>query len=264
MDVFKQELKFQARSIFTWTISITLTLIVFMAIYPGFAKEADLLREATASFPKALLDSIGLDPDLVFEASGFVSYIYGFLQLILAIMGALYAFQVLAREKAARMNDFLFVKPVTRISVVLQKVLASLLAFLVTNAVIYLVYRTMAELFEIDPENMSIINQIIFGTLLLQVLVFALASVIAVSVKKIRSPSGSATAVSFSLYLILILGRILDHDLVKKLTPFGYVEPLEITRYGLSLQTIGGMAIASTLLLALAALILYRRDLEVS
>lgn len=264
MTVLKQELKFQTRSILTWTGSVILTLIIFMAIYPGFAEEAELLRDAMAAYPKALMDTIGLDPELIFEASGFVSYIYGFLQVFLAIMGALYAFQVVAREKAAKMNDFLFVKPVARLSIAAQKVLCSLIAFLVINGVIFLMYRLMADLWTIGEKNMARIHEIILGSFLLQILFFAIASVIAVTVKKIKSPVGSATGLAFGFYLVLILGRLLEKDLIKKLTPFGYVEPLEITMNGLSGATIAWISLASLLLLALAAYIFHHRDLEVA
>ncbi len=264
MTVLKQELKFQTRSILTWTISVAFALVIFMAIYPGFAEEADLLRDAMAAFPKALLDSIGLDPELIFEATGFVSYIYGLLQLFLAIMGALYAFEVVAREKVARMNDFLFVKPVARLNIAGQKILASLTAFVIMNGVIFLMFQLMAELWTISDKNMARVDQIIFASFLLQILIFAIASVIAVSVKRIKSPVGSATGLAFGFYLLLVLARLLEKDLLKKLTPFGYVEPLEIALNGLSGATALGMALAALLLLALAGYILHRRDLEVA
>lgn len=264
MTVLKQELKFQTRSILTWTLSIAITLSIFMAIYPGFAKEADNLKEAMAAFPAALMDSIGLDPELIFEASGFVSYIYGFIQLFLAIMGALYAFQVLAREKTARMNDFLFVKPAARLSIALQKAACSLLAFLVINGVIFLMFQFMADLWAIGERNMERIHEIMLASFLLQILVFAIASVMAVTVKRIKSPVGSATGLSFGFYLVLILGRLLEKDLLKKLTPFGYVEPLAIIQNGLPLATIAGLSLSSLLLLALAGYIFHKRDLEVA
>lgn len=264
MTILKQELKFQTRSILIWTGSCVLTLILFMAVYPIFADEAELLSHAMAAFPEALLNSLGLDPKLIFEASGFVSYIYGILQLFLAIMGALYAFQILGREKGAKMNDFLYVKPVSRLSIFTQKTLCSFLAFLVINGVIFLTFQIMADLWSFRGENMVRINEIILASFQLQILIFAMAALLALTGKRVKSPVGSATGLAFFFYLILLLGRLLDKDILKKLTPFGYVEPLEITLHGLSGTTLAGMFLASFLLLALAAFILKRRDLEVT
>lgn len=263
MKVLRQELKFQTRSILVWTISTALVLLLFMGIFPSFAREAETLKKAMTAFPKLLLDSIGLDVELIFEAGGFVSYIYGMLQVFLAVMGALYAFSVVGREKGARMNDFLFVKPVSRTAILLQKILASFIAFLILTGVILLLFLVMGRLWDMDAANLGVIQEIVWASFLLQIFFFALASVIAVLLKKIKSPVGAATGLAFFLYFILLMGRIMDEEVIKKLSPFGFVVPLDITLNHLSLTTVGAFLGLTILCLALTTFLLNQRDLEV-
>ncbi|KAF5065947.1 hypothetical protein DSECCO2_268880 [anaerobic digester metagenome] len=262
MTIFWQELKFQRRSLLIWITTFAAVLLLFMGIFPGFAQEADTLKRALAAFPKAMFDSIGMDIEKIFEASGFVSYIYGFIQLFLAIMGALYGLNIVNREKIARMNDFLYVKPVSRLSVFSQKVLAALVSFFLMNAVLYLMFHGMAAIWEIDQANLNTIDQIILGGLLLQLLVFSLASLLGLMLRRIKNPVGLATALSFTLFFILLIGRLMDDDKIKALTPFGYVEPLEITTKGLAGTTVAGFVALTAALLCLNAILLIRRDLE--
>lgn len=262
MNILRQEVRFQARTVISWAVSLVMVLLVFMGLYPGFAREADTLKEALGLFPRALLSSIGMDVDKIFEASGFVSYIYGFVQLFLGVMGALFGFQMLGREKMARMNDFLFARPVTRTSVFLQKVLVALLSFVLIHIVLYLLFHAMASAWAIDGANLTAIDQILLGGFLLQLLLFCLAGLLAVLSRRIKNPVGAASGLGFGLFLILMTGRLMDEDKVKKLSPFGYVEPLEIAVRGLSAATILGFAALSLLLLALTGLALTRQDLE--
>lgn len=263
MNVFKQELKFQTRSIVIWAGSITAVLLVFMSIFPGFAKEAATLQKALSAFPSAMFSAIGLDIDTIFNAGGFVSYIYGIMMLFLAIMGALYGFHVMDREKIARMNDFLYAKPSARWNMFVQKLLVSLTAFLILNAVIFGLFQWMAYSWNIDARNLSLINQIILGGFLLQIFMFALATLLSIFMKRIKNPIGSATALGFGFFLVLMIGRLMDEAIIKKLTPFGYVEPIEILRFGLSPATISGFLGLTLLLLGLSMYFRQTRDLEV-
>ena len=262
MNVFKQELKFQMRSILYWTGSIAVVLLIFMSIFPSFAKEAASLKQALASFPPAMFAAIGMDIETIFEAGGFVSYIYGFIELCLAIMGALYGYTVMGREKMARMNDFLYAKPASRPWVFLQKLVVSLSIFVFLNAVLFVIFQWLANVWTIDANNLMLINQIIAGGFLLQLFMFALSTLLALVSRRIKNPVGSATGLGFGFFLVLMIGRLMDEPLIKQLTPFGYVEPLTIIKDGLTLPIILGFLAATLLLLALSLYLWQTTDLE--
>ena len=262
MNVFKQELKFQGRSIFYWTGSVTIVLMIFMSLFPSFSKEAGPLKQAMAAFPSAMLTTIGIDIDTIFEAGGFVSYIYGFIELCLAIMGALYGYTVMGREKMARMNDFLYAKPAARRSVFIQKLLVALLLFTILNGALFVIFGWLAYAWTIDANNLALINQIILGGFLLQLFMFALATLLSLISRRIKNPIGSATGLGFGFFLVLMIGRLMDETWIKRLTPFGYVEPLMIIQDGLALTTIVGFLLITLLLLALSLYLWQTTDLE--
>ena len=262
MRIYRQELKFQARSIVLWLGSILTALLLFMGIFPGFAREADLLKDALSAFPESLMASMGMDINTIFEASGFVSYIYGFIQLVLVIMATLYGLTLMNREKLARMSDFLYAKPLSRQRIFLEKVLAAITAFLIIHIAIVLMFFFMATRWAIDDSSQIAINQMILSGLLLQILTFALSTLWGTLSQRIKNPVGSASALSFGLFLILLVGRLMSNDVIKKLSPFGYVEPLEISAKGLSSIAIISFFLLSLALLTLSALILTRQDLE--
>lgn len=262
MNVFKQELKFQQRSILYWTGSITIVLLIFMSVFPSFAKEAGPLKQALAAFPSAMFTAIGMDIDTIFEAGGFVSYIYGFIELFLAIMGALYGYTVMGREKMARMNDFLYAKPTARRSVFIQKFFVALLIFTILNGVLLIIFQGLAYTWTIDAKNLALIDQIIFGGYLLQLFMFALATLLSLVSRRIKNPIGSATGLGFGFFLVLMIGRLMDEPWIKRLTPFGYVEPLTIISKGLPVTTIVGFLASTLLLVALSLYLWQTTDLE--
>ena len=140
---------------------------------------------------------------------------------------------------------------------------AAVVIFLLLNAALFLMFRFLAARWTIDAANLAVIDQIILGGFLLQLLIFALASLLGLVMKRIKNPVGSATALSFTLFLVLMVGRLMDDDNIKGMTPFGYVEPLEIATRGLSIQTILAFTGLTLLLLGLTQWLLVRRDLEV-
>ena len=61
MNIFLHEFKSNLRSVITWSISLTLLILLFMSIFSGFAVEAELLNQTLEKFPKEFLMAFGMD-----------------------------------------------------------------------------------------------------------------------------------------------------------------------------------------------------------
>ncbi len=82
MAVIKQEWKWHLKLLRGWLIATVLTIAVFMSFFPSFNEGMDDLIAMLHSFPVEFLRGFGLDIESFGTYSGFLAYIYTFIQLL--------------------------------------------------------------------------------------------------------------------------------------------------------------------------------------
>jgi len=147
MNIYKHELKMLSGSIFTWSISIAAILLIFMALFPAMAADAELLNQVMAKMPKELLTAFGMTDMNMATVLGFFGFLFIFCQLCLAIQASNYGFGLVSLEERDMTADFLLAKPVSRFKIMTSKVLAGLTALLITNLTAWVFSFLSIELF---------------------------------------------------------------------------------------------------------------------
>ena len=130
------------RSVVIWSLAAAGVVWLYFSLFPSFSADAALVNEALARFPPEFRAAFGLGEVDFSTVMGFFSFVYLFLQILLAIQAANYGFGLVSVEERELTADFLLTRPVTRSQIMTSKLLAALagLAITANNALRFVAY----------------------------------------------------------------------------------------------------------------------------
>ncbi|MBC7231680.1 MAG: ABC transporter permease subunit [Chloroflexi bacterium] len=222
-----------SKSVATWSVAIAVLILVYMALFPSVAKDAELLNEMMANFPEALLTAFGLNGINLSTVPGYYSFVFLFVQICLAIQAANYGFSLVSIEEREWTADFLLSKPIGRTQILTSKLLAALSGLTLTNAVVWISSLGCIEMFkgtrtyETKPLLLMLASVAIF-----QLFFLSVGLVVSLLVKRIRSVTPYSMALAFGMYVLSVFGDMLGENTLEKITPFKHFEPRYIVQHG--------------------------------
>lgn len=251
MTVLNKELKKGTKGFVVWTVAIASMLLVCIFLYPDMKTQMDGLNELFAnmgSFTKAF----GMDQLNFGTLIGF----YGVECCnVLGLGGGLFAaflgITIVSKEEKDHTAEFLFSHPVSRTSVLLQKLAAVVLQILVLNLVIALCSVAGIVIIgeELPTEELLLLHS---AYLALQVEIGLICVGLSTFLRRgsIGIGLGSA-AILYFMNIILNTGEKVEF--LKYITPYAYAEPSTIIEemaldpvlisiglgYGVVLSTVG-------------------------
>ncbi|MCJ7568142.1 MAG: ABC transporter permease [Anaerolineales bacterium] len=216
-------------SVITWSLALSLILLLVMSIFSSFADSAELLNTQMAKFPEELRMAFGMDNMDLSTVLGFYSIAFLLCQICLAIQAANYGFSLLSVEERDMTADFLLAKPVGRTKILTSKFLAALTGLTITNLVIWLssfvfinLYRD-GRTFEIKPLLLLLGSIVVF-----QLFFLTVGMLISLLVRRVRSVTPYSMALGFGMYVLSAFGSMLGDDNLEMITPFKHFEPNQI------------------------------------
>ncbi|MGZ9587143.1 ABC transporter permease subunit [Paenibacillus marinisediminis] len=225
MNVFWFELKSYRSSILTWTLSLALITVAFMALFPAYASNEEVLRELLAGFPDAVLAMFALDLDTFFSIPGFYSFIFLYIALCGAIQAINMGISIISKENRHKTADFLLSKPAKRHQILTGKLFAVLAAIVFTNIVYLTTAIVSAKLMTTEAFSMKVFVLISLSLFFLQLVFAAFGVLIAVVFRKIKSVISVSLSVVFSFFIIAMLDSVLNKEAISYLTPFKFFDP---------------------------------------
>jgi ABC-2 type transport system permease protein len=232
-NIFRQEFKTHLRSAITWSLSIAALILVFGSLYSGFARDAELLNQMMAKFPKPLLDAFGMSGMDFSAVLGYFSLIFLFVQMCLAIQAANYGFSLVSIEEREWTADFLLAKPVGRSQILTSKLLAALCALTITNLVVWISTFASVYLFKGDRTyEARPLLLILVSIVLFQLFFLSVGLVVSLLVKRIRNVTPYAMGLGFGMYLLSALSDMLGESVLENVTPFKHFEAGYIVEHG--------------------------------
>ena len=256
-------LRNESRKLFRGTLVLTgafaLLSIFMLSVFPAMAEEAEAIE---AAFPEHALTLFGLEELHTLE--GFLgSYMFPFIWIVfLGVYLAYLGGGSIADDIRDRRMDLTLSNPISRESVLLQKVAALWVPLLVVNLVLFVVlYGGSVVLDEtLDPLVLAIAHLLSVPYLLVCAAVGVVLSVVLD-----RTESAQAGAIGAVLLLWLVDGLSeMDPDLewVGVFTPSRYFDPAAILiREEYALDHAGILLLAFAALYALATIHFVRRDI---
>ena len=232
MNIYLYELKTKLKSVSIWSLSIAALILLFMALYQGFAADAALLNRMMSSFPRELLIAFGITDMDMSTVLGFFGLLFVFTQICLAIQAANYGFSLVSVEETEWTADFLLSKPVGRTHIMTSKLLAALTALAITNIIVWIssflfinIFRGEHELL-VKPLVLLLLSMAVF-----QLFFLSVGMVISLLVKRIRNVTPYSMGLVFGLYMLNAFGGMIGEKSLEILSPFQHFAPSYIIKH---------------------------------
>ena len=225
MNVFRFELRRVWLNAAVWTLVI-LGLLggLIIGALPAFLDSRAGVEAMLSSFPPAFAAAFGLQLDNLFSFGGFYSFGFLYYSLFGAIMAASIGLDLFSREKREKCMDFLLTKPRSRGRLFGEKMLAALTLLLLSNALFVAESLALYRAYVPAPLEMGHALLAAVSLLCTELVMFAIAVFAAVYARRIRSVSGTATAIGFAGFLLSALNSLLEEEKFRYVTPFKYFD----------------------------------------
>ncbi len=230
-NLFKLEFKRSFKSLMIWSISLALSLLLVIMIYPmakdmfeALEQMIEYLESIDSTFV-GMLDSMGGIPDSGIEY--FATEGAMFLQLLGGIFAALVGFGIINKDEKEKTVEVIYTLPISR-----QKLLFTKMAVVGVNLFIFMLIQVLIVdlgfLLVAPGEDISAIWM--FG--LFDYLMFLMIAYLSMFLALLLKPNQSsfiAIAIPFPLYIITMIAYATDNAFLKSLkyiSPFTFAEPI--------------------------------------
>ncbi|APX95125.1 ABC transporter permease [Natronorubrum daqingense] len=231
----------------------------YFSMFPGIQAEMDVLEEA---FPGFMFDMFGIEELHTIE--GFIAAeIYSFFwSLLVAIYFAYVGAGLIVSDLRARKMDLTLSNPISRESVVLQKVAALWVPLVALNVgvpvIVFLGALLIGETF--DPVALAMVHLLSVPYLLVCA---GIGLVLSVLLDHVRTARAASLGLVFVLWLVDGISRVdPDYEWIGTVTPSRYYDETEILVHEEYAFLDAGILLAAFLaLLAVAIVVFTRRDI---
>jgi len=225
-NIFKFELRLRLKSALIWSIAIVAVSFTYLALYPSLSREADLFDRAIANFPPQFLEAFGMQNLTLQTIMGFYSFVFLFIQVLLAIQASMYGFGLVSVDEAEMTADFLLTRPVTRTQILTSKFLAAFIALTITNAVVWVSSLIFLQMFDAGRGyDRHAVILLLSSIAIFQLFFLTAGAAISLLVKRVRSVTPYAMGLAFGMYLLGAFSGMLGDVKLELITPFKHFDP---------------------------------------
>ncbi len=265
MNIIKRELKANLKSIIGWSIFLVLFIAMGMQKYEALqGTNAEEFLKIMDVLPDAIKAVFGMNVLDITSIIGYYSVLYLYLILIISIHAVFIGTNIINKEEVDKTAEFLFLKPMTRHSVVNYKLIASLINLVILNlvslisSIIILIYL---------ENNVELLNIFLLhiGMFITQVLFLSISAFISLSTYKNNKLTLLSTSILLStFFLSMIIDAFPEINVLRFLTPFKYFDAKEIVvNQGLNIYYVVFLILVSYLLIHVGKLNYKKRDLNI-
>ncbi|MCI5668352.1 MAG: ABC transporter permease [Oscillospiraceae bacterium] len=226
MTIYIKELKQSCRSLCIWTASIAFMMLVCILLFPEMKSEMDSVSDLFANMG-GFTAAFGMDKLSFGEIMGFYGIECG---NVLGIGGGFFAalagISVLANEEKERTAEFLLTHPVSRFSVVSQKLLSVLTQVVVLNVVVVGVSLISAAAIgeEFEMKEFILLH---IAYLIMQLEISCICFGISAFIR--RGSIGIGLGLALALYFLNIVCNISEQaEFLRYITPYAYADASSI------------------------------------
>ncbi len=222
MKLFLHELRLNKKALIIWSCAISFMLGICIIIYPEMSSQMGEVGDMFSEMG-AFSDAFGMDKLNFGEFMGYFGIECG---NVLGLGGALFAAIVgasaLAKEEKEHTAEFLLTHPISRVRVITEKLLSSLIQVCILNAAAVAV--TCACIFIVDVDADSATLALVFlAHLILQLEIVCLTFGISAFLR--RGELGVGLGLVFTAYFLNILANLTEElKFLKYVSPFSYTD----------------------------------------
>jgi ABC-2 type transport system permease protein len=229
MNIFMREMKSHRKSLLFWSIGVILMVITGMSKYASMSSSGQSMNEMIAQMPTSIKVVFGFGSFDISKASGYYGILFLYLLLMATIHATMLGATIVAKEERDKTSEFLFVKPVSRNTIITAKLLAAFVNIVVLNLVTLISSLVIVGNYSDGEAVSGDIAVTMVGMFIMQLLFMVLGSALA-AVK--RRPKTAASLAAGILLLTYFLSIAIDlnesMEALKYVTPFKYFEAKNI------------------------------------
>ena len=226
MTIYIKELKQGFKALLIWTASIAFMMLVCILMFPEMKNEMDNVSEMFANMG-GFSAAFGMDKLSFGDLMGFYGIECGnILGLGGGFFAALTAISVLAKEEKDHTAEFLFTHPVSRFSIITQKLLSVLTQIIVLNIAVVAISLISAAAIgeEFQIKEFTLLH---IAYLIMQLEIACICFGISAFIR--RGSIGIGLGLALALYFINIVCNISEQaNFLRYITPYAYAEASDI------------------------------------
>lgn len=230
MTIFRHEIRQGRAPLIIWTAAVAFLLGVCVLIYPEMAKQMGEISQAFGNMG-GFSAAFGMDRINFGEFTGFFGVECGnILGLGGAFFAALLGISALSKEEKEHTAEFLLTHPVSRKTVITQKLISVLVQIIVLNVAAVGVTALTALLIGESPDR-KLMGLIFLAYFIMQVETAAVCFCISAFMSSGGPGLGLGLAAVF-YFLNLVANLTEKARFLKYFTPFGFTNSADIIAYG--------------------------------
>ncbi|MEP6710745.1 MAG: ABC transporter permease subunit [Candidatus Saccharibacteria bacterium] len=234
MNVFLRELRSNRKGLIFWCIGMIFLVGSGVAKFYGYSTTGQsTIAGVYEMFPHSLQVLFGLNGFDLTKPGGVYGILFMYIVLTAVIHAVLRGTDLISKEERDKTSEFLFAKPVSRNSVVTEKLLAGLFSLIVLNLVTLVSSIYVVDYFSKSTAGTSDVLLLSGALFILQLLFFLVGAAIAAVSKQPKAAAGIATAVVLVTFIMYFMINLNEHiDTLKYFTPFKYFEAKDLIASG--------------------------------
>ncbi|MEH7248385.1 ABC transporter permease subunit [Neobacillus niacini] len=265
MNIFLKEMKSHRKSLLFWSIGVFLMVVSGMFKYESLSSSGQPMNEMLAGMPKSLLAVLGIGEFDISTPSGYYGLLFIYLLLMATIHAAMLGATIIAKEERDKTSEFLFVKPVSRNTIITAKLMAAFVNILIFNLVTLVSSILLVGKYSAGGVVTGDITITMAGMFIVQILFLVIGSSLAAVKKKSKTAASLATGVLLLTYVLSVAIDLNENiEGLKYLTPFKYFEAKNVM-FGAGFEL--SFVLLSTIWIAALTAVTYvffkKRDLSV-
>lgn len=271
MNVIKFELKKNMKSILIWAVVTSGILAVFMSMFPTMESMdmMDIMMTKMDALPPAMLEMFNISTAMDFSnIVDYFAYSFQYILMAICIYGGILGTSALSREENEGTIEFLYSKPITRTSIVLKKLIVSVISLFILITIIGIVSFGFVFVFT-SGESKQIdilmeIKTVLVGSFIASLIFMSVGFLISVLLKDNKSPIQIGLGMFFGTYVLGIVSKLNDDfEFLKYLSPYDKYTPSEIVASGLDMTYLAISMVVIIISLALTFVLYKKRDFRV-
>ncbi|WP_313370692.1 ABC transporter permease subunit [Sedimentibacter sp.] len=242
MNVFRLELKNTWKSTLRWAIALGGITYMLLAFFPSMQSESmkELAGAKMEGIDPALLEALGLAELTDFTViTNFFGYVLQYMTLAIMVLVTQLAVNSLVKEETDGTIEFLYSKPVSRSSILLQKTLANIFSFICILIFLYIV-AVIGYLSYSDYNFAESMKEaaVFYSAILYVGFVFmALGVFLSTLIKSSKGSSGIVIAIVFGTFILGIMGVIVDDlSFLFYLSPMDWINRQKLMTEGIRME----------------------------
>lgn len=212
-----RDVKRQLVSMLLWSLGFLFMIIGGMTEFSALGDLEGSLNQAIESFPKIIRVLYGMEGMDLGTLTGYVGLLLFYVLIMAAIHGVFLGSSLIQREWKEKTEDFLFVKPWTRSSLLGGKFLSGLLVILILESVIGLSFFGILE----PRDKMDLWSMIMLSSISTHLVFYLLGFALTIMLEKTWGSRVGLLMVLMSYFLTLLF-QLLERPFIKLLSPLAY------------------------------------------